>query len=346
MKIQIKNSAVSAMLVVGLLLVFSITAHAQVRSLKGKVTDENGDPVVGATLKIEAVDVYRLFPGLKTDRKGEYFQILGNNQTGVYRIIVRKEGYRPALKEQLRPEIGEELVTDFQLTPGEDEKFHFEMTAAEKQDWDKRYADQQEREKQRALWSKEVTARFDNGIALYDAGNYEEALVEFSAALEGLPEKPPEIRSGPLSRMGDCFLKLDRNEEAAEAYEKAIELEPENASFYAQRGVALGRLGKITESQELFRKSAELDPKNAAMNFYNLGVTLFNSSEMDKAVDAFKQSIESDSNYAESYYMLGMSLMNDESKIPEAMASLKKYIPIGRNSEQVQIAKEIIAAFE
>lgn len=345
MKIPIKKSAVSAVMVAGLLLVFSISAHAQVRALRGKVTDGNGEPVVGATINIEATDVYRKFPPVKTDKKGEYYQILGNNQTGIYRMVIRKEGYSPTFKENLRPEIGEELITDFKLEPGnEKEKFLFEMSAAEKKDYEKRLAQNEENKKQREKWSKEVAAHVSKGNALFDEGKYDDALLELNKALEGLPEL--KYQSGVLARVGDIYLKTDRNDEAVEVYDKIITVDPGNASVYAQKGVALGRLGKTAESQEMFKKSAELDPKNAAKNFYNMGVTMFNSDDMGKAVDAFKQSIEADSNYSESYYMLGMSLLNDESMIPEAVAAFKKYVSIGKRADQLKIAKEMISTFE
>ena len=333
MKVTILKSVISAALTTGLLMVFSMPAHAQNRAIRGKVTDENNQPVEGVVVKIEGTDLVRNFSP-KTNKKGEYIQLLGT-QMGTYRAIVRKEGYQPAYKDNLRPELGEEATADFQLKPGQDSKLPFEMSDADKAEYQKRLDDQ----KKRQQFSKEVQAHFDQGVSLFDAGQYNEALAEFNAALAVDPKQ-----SGVLARAGDCYSRLNRNDEALETYEKAITLDSSNASLYAQKGVVLSRLGKTDESQEMFNKSAELDPRGAALNFYNLGVTMYNSSEMERAADAFKRSVAADSNYAESYYLLGMSLANDEAQFPAAVTAFKKYVEIGKKADQVQIAKDMITA--
>ena len=334
MKVTILKLMASITLISGLLLLFSMPAHAQNRAIRGKVTDENNQPVEGAVIRIEGTDLVRNF-NLKTNRRGEYMQLLGT-QVGTYRVVVRKDGYQPAFKENLRPEMGEEVMADFQLNPGDStQKLYFEMTDADRNEYQKKLEDQKKRQK----FSAEVKAHFDQGVTLFDAGQYSEALAEFNAALTVDSNQP-----GILARAGDCYLRLDRNDEALEAYNKAIELDPGDASLYAQKGVVLGRLGKAAESQEMFTKSAQLDPRGAGLNFYNLGVTLYNASEMDKAADAFKRSIDADPNYAESYYLLGMSLANDEAMFSEAIEAFKKYIEIGKKADQVQIAKDMISA--
>jgi len=101
----------------------------------------------------------------------------------------------------------------------------------------------------------------------------------------------------------------------------------------------------------MFRKSAELDPKDAAKSFYNLGAILYNANDMEKAAEAFRQSIGADGNYAESYYWLGMSLANiamslanDEAMVSDAVDALKKYVEIGQKEDHVAIAREMVSA--
>ena len=337
MKITILKSVISAALAAGLLLVFTIPVHAQGgsnRAIRGRVTDGDNQPLEGVNVRIEGTDITRVF-NLKTNRRGEYIQLLGT-QTATYRVVARKDGYQPAYKENVRPAMGEEEVADFQLNPGDStQKLPFELTDADRAEYQKRLEDQRKRQK----FTAEVKARFDQGVTLFDAGQFADALAEFNAALASDPNQP-----GILARAGDCYLRLDRNEEALEAYDKAISLDPGDASLYAQKGVVLGRLGKAAESQDMFKRSAELDPRGAAQNFYNLGVTLVNANDMEKAADAFKQSIASDPNYAESYYLLGISLANDEAMFPAAVDAFKKYVEIGKRAEQVQIAKDMINA--
>jgi tetratricopeptide (TPR) repeat protein len=334
MKGTILKSVISAVLVAGILLTLSISAHAQNRSIRGKVTDENDQPIADVNIRIEGTDVVRTF-NLRTNRRGEYMQLLGQ-QIGTYRVVVRKDGFEPAFKDNLRPMNEEmEVTADFQLKAGNDYKLPFEMSDSDIAERQK----QIEAQKKRQQFSAAVRKHFDQGVALFDAGQFADALTEFNAALEIDPNQP-----GILARAGDCYLRLNRNEEALATYDKAIELDSTDASLFAQKGVVLSRLGRAAESQDMFKRSAELDPKNAAQNFYNLGVTMVNASEMDKAAEAFRQSIAADPNYAESYYLLGMSLLNDEAMFSAAVDAFKKYVEIGKREEQIQQAKEMINA--
>jgi len=334
MKITILKSVISAAIIAGLLLMLSIPAHAQNRLIRGKVTDQDNQPLADVNVRIEGTDVVRTF-NPKTDRRGNYVQLLGT-QPGTYRVIVRKDGFQPEYKENVRPELGEEATADFTLKPGDStQKLPFELTDEDRADYQRRL----EAQKKQQQFSKEVRARFDQGVTMFDAGQYSEALAEFNAALKLDPKQP-----GIIARAGDCYLQLDRNEEALEAYDNALAIDPGDASLYAQKGVVLSRLGKASESQEMFQRSAELDPRGAAQNFYNLGVTMYNSSEMAGAADAFKRSVASDPNYAESYYLLGMCLANDDAQFPAAVDAFKKYVEIGKKADQIQIAKEMITA--
>ena len=335
MKVTILKSVISVALTFGVLLVFTIPAHAQNRSIRVRVTDENNQPVQDVMVRIEGLDVHRVFEGprAKTDRRGELVQLLGT-QAATYRVVVRKEGFQPDFKDNIRPEYGEEFLVEFQIKPGTG-MLAFEVTDADRAKQQQIMEEQQRQQR----FSAEVRAHFDQGVTLFAAGQYNDALKEFSAALAIDPKQP-----GILSRIGDSYASLDRNKEALEAYDGAIELSPNDANLYAQRGVVLSRLGKASESQESFKRSAELDPSGAAMNFYNLGVTLVNAGDMGKAVEAFKQSIEADPNYAESYYLLGISLVNDESMFSAAIDAFKKYLEIGKRADQVQIAKDMIDA--
>jgi len=335
MKTTLLKSAGKLAFVAGLLLMFSVSAMAQ-RVIRGKVTDDNGAPVTDARITIERTDSKQVFSG-KTDKKGEYIQLLGS-QPGIYRVVVRKDGFKPEFQANIRPELGEEVRVDFQLSPGSDSKLAFELTGEDRAQLQKKQASQEKNQKQ----SAEVRALFEQGVKLFNAEQFDEALEAFNKALEKDPKQ-----TAIVARTGDCYLRLNKNDEALAAYNKAIEMAPSDAELYTLKGVVLSRMGQQEESQEMFKKAAELDPAGAAQNFYNLGITLFNSNHLQQAADAFKQSIASNANYAESYFQLGMSLVGigDEAMTPEAVEAFKKYISLGgKKPDQVQIAKDMISA--
>jgi tetratricopeptide (TPR) repeat protein len=337
MKISPLKLIASSALVMGLLLILAAPGSAQSRAIKGKVTDDKDQPVIDAKVTVEATDVYRIFSS-KTNKKGEFYFLLGL-QYGEYRVTVRKAGFQPAFKDRIIPEMREEFEANFKLNPGQDYKLPWEMTKEERDNYVKQNAERTKDQDKKKQFSAEVRARFEKGVELYNLKQYEEALVEFTAALEKDPKQP-----GILSRQGDCYIQLKKNEEALACYDKAIELSPNNAELYANKGVILSKLGKQTESQDMFKKAAELDPQGSAKYFFNLGITLFNAGDTGKAADAFKQAIAADPNNAESYYHLGMCLSGNPDTTPAALEALNKYVTIGQKPDQIQIAKELIKA--
>jgi tetratricopeptide (TPR) repeat protein len=72
---------------------------------------------------------------------------------------------------------------------------------------------------------------------------------------------------------------------------------------------------------------------------------MVNSGRAADAAEAFKQAIAADPNFAEAYYQLGISLSGNPATIPDALKAFEKYIEIGKNAEQVEVAKQLMLAF-
>ncbi|HTY63351.1 MAG TPA: tetratricopeptide repeat protein [Acidobacteriota bacterium] len=331
MHIQARKFFLPLVLTVGWLLVMAVAGSAQTRSVKGKVIDDKGQPVESAQITIMGTDITRSFT-CKTNKKGEYLYLLGQ-QVGTYRIVVRKEGFKPDVKENVRPELGEAAVVDFTISPGADYKLPFEMDQKDLADYKKKYEEQQKKKQ----FSGEVQAAFKQGVQLTNEGKYDEALAEFNKALEKEPEQP-----AIHAAIGNAYAKAGKNDQALASYQKAISLSPNDPDLYTTAGITMNAMGKTAEAQDAFKKAAALNPQAAAQNYYNLGVIFMNSGKTDEAADAFKQSVAADPNFAESYYQLGMALSGKQ--ISAAIDALKKYIAIGKKPDQVEVAKQIIQA--
>lgn len=61
---------------------------------------------------------------------------------------------------------------------------------------------------------------------------------------------------------GGAHMEVARYQDALEAYEKAIELDPNNADAWSGKGNALGDLRRYQESLDAYEKAIELDPNN------------------------------------------------------------------------------------
>ena len=88
-------------------------AQAQTGSARGKVLDEQGQPIPDAKVLIEFQGgITRKFE-TKTNKKGEYMQV--GMQPGPYRFTASKEGYQPAVSD-VRIALGDPTpIPDFKL---------------------------------------------------------------------------------------------------------------------------------------------------------------------------------------------------------------------------------------
>ena len=163
---------------------------------------------------------------------------------------------------------------------------------------------------------------------------------QFKKALEKDPDEPTV-----LANLADAHLKSGRTRNRWQL-RKGPGGSPEDAALWTNKGVVLGKMGKTAESKEAFKKAASLDPAAAAQNFYNLGATMVNNGQAKEAAEAFRQAITSDPNYAEAYYQLGLSLSGDPPTMAEAVQMLQKYIQIGKDATNVEVAKQLITALK
>jgi len=320
-------------LALGLLLLSPATI-AQNRGFMGRITNEKGEPIANAKIKIVGQSSRREY-STTSDKRGQWVY-MNLPPGGAYWIVVRAEGYSPGLQQH--EATAGTTVLDFQLTPGDpNQKYPFELSPAEQE----KLKQEQANAKEQARVFGEIKASFDAARALADQGKYEEAIAEFKKALEKAPDEPTV-----LANLADAQMKAGQPNDALESYQKALAKKPDDSALWINYGTVLNTLGKAAESKEAFKKAAELNPGAKAQSFYNLGVTQMNAMQTQEAVASFRMAIEADSNYAEAYFRLGQCLLSDQATIPEAVKMLEKYIQIGKDATNVQTAKDIVAALK
>jgi tetratricopeptide (TPR) repeat protein len=316
-------------------LLFALPAMAQTRIFRGKVSDDKGQPIQGATIIIQGVDSKSRTFTTKTDKKGTWLYM--GLPDGFFNVGARAQGFTPAYQANVKASIQEEQTINLQLQPGEDKKFFFEMTREEI----KKLEEEAEKAKQKQKFAADVQALFDEGVKLADGGDNTAAIEKFKKALELDPQQ-----ANILGNMGEAYKKLGKLEEALDCYLKAVAISPNDAVLYTNLGVIYDKMGKRTESQEAFQKAAAINPGGSAQSYFNLGATLANGGRTDEAIEAFRKAIAADANFAEAYYQLGMSLSGKPDTMQEAIKSLQKYVQIGQKQDQIDVAKAIIQALE
>jgi tetratricopeptide (TPR) repeat protein len=99
-------------------------------------------------------------------------------------------------------------------------------------------------------------------------------------------------------------MKYGRYEDAIECFNEALEINPNVAFVWMNRGNALDDSGKYEEAIRSYRKALELeiDPSLAADVWNNLGVCFYNLGDYEEARKSYDKAIEIDPNNAKPWY--------------------------------------------
>jgi tetratricopeptide (TPR) repeat protein len=315
-------------LVVAMLL--AVPAFAQTGNISGRVIDETGKPVVGATISIDRVGITQHFE-VKTDNRGQYLH--AGLPTGAYRVTVIRDGKPVMTNDQVKVSFGGDFKADFDL-----------KNAAAARGSNAEEAKKIAEEKAKAEATK---ASFESARAALVAKNYDEAIRLFQLAAENDP-----TQHVIFANLADAYSQARKYDLAAEAYKKAIELKPDEAAYYNNLGIVYGNAGKIDDATANLQKAAEINPPGAGQSYYNLGAVLTNRGRTKEASDAFKKAIEFNPNFANAYYQLGISYFGNPTTIPEAIPVLEKFIALAnadpaktpQTAADIEAAKQLIDA--
>jgi tetratricopeptide (TPR) repeat protein len=91
--------------------------------------------------------------------------------------------------------------------------------------------------------------------------------------------------------LGEAVYKLGRTPEAIAHFERALQIDPNQAWVYSSMGAALLEIGRPNESLAILQKAIELDPKSSDAH-YNLGNTFLQMGRGNDAVAHYKRALE------------------------------------------------------
>jgi tetratricopeptide (TPR) repeat protein len=133
---------------------------------------------------------------------------------------------------------------------------------------------------------------------------------------------------------GNGYYYKNEHNKAIQCYDKAIEIDPNYADAWYNKGVTLYRLGKHNdEAIQCYDKAIEIDP-NYADAWYNKGVTLYRlGKHNDEAIQCYDKAIEIDPHYIKAWYNKGLAL-SISGKYKEAIHCYDQVIAIDPNSSK------------
>jgi tetratricopeptide (TPR) repeat protein len=318
MKRFLKSWALAAIVATALASVLAPRAAAQVGSISGTIMDVAGKPWADVTIR--SVSDQGAKQETKTDSVGRFN--LMNLRAGVYSVFVvfpPPNDKQAPFESKCRVQSGEDTKVDI------DFKDVVAKQGAAAQEQVKKAEEAKSKMETlkthftagNALIEQEKQAKVDLTKASPDqrdaakqklADLADQAIKEFQEASKSLVERDPNAHL-VWFKLGEAYDTAGRNDDAAQAYQQAVNAKPDVPGYYNNLGNVLARAGKIDEAKAAYTKSAELDPANAATAWRNFGISLYNANRLGDAVEPLQKAADLDPKNAQTWYLLGASLV-------------------------------------
>ena len=156
--------------------------------------------------------------------------------------------------------------------------------------------------------SNSAVAWFNKGVALGYLGKYDEAIQAYDKAIEIDPQ-----HAAAWNNKGIVLYDQGKYNEALQAYNKSLEIDPKNALVWNNKGNVLKRLDLTAESKAAFDKAVELESEGL------LGNTLPETNTINTKLT---KSIE-----ASDWFNKGLAL-SSQGKYKEAIQAYEKAIEL------------------
>ena len=189
-------------------------------------------------------------------------------------------------------------------------------------------------------WTSEVDSLYHDALSRMNESEPKESVEEFKQVLKKDGKYAPA-----LAQLTRLYIRLDTPEfrrRAVEASEKAIRIDPENLQYQLLHGEALWNRGFQREAKAHYEEVIEKFP-NAAVAAYDAGrhifgeymitrdriiqrrgaIRTFAKNEYDQAVMLFEKSLETDPDYQDSYYLLGLAHL-EHRRIPAMQRVMRR----------------------
>lgn len=340
-------------------------AFAQTGAIEGVVKGADGKGLQNAMIYIERTDIKGNYK-VKTNKKGEFFHAglpLGN-----YTVKCEVNGQIVDQVGNVRTRLGDPVPVNFDLqaqmakqqaaqkaaeTGQMTEEMKRDMSPEQKAAMDKAL-----KERSAAMAkNKALNDAFNGGMEAMKGGQWDTAIEQFSKASEMDPKQHVIWAQLADSYNGLAKSKTGAESDAAslkaiEAYGKAIELKPDDASYINNNALTLARVKKYAEAQTELEKAAALNPAGAGQYFFNLGAIYTNTGQYEPAANAFKRAMEAQPPYPEAFYQYAMSITSkatvkaDGTTVyPDEMkVALQKYLELNPTGGNADAAKSFLEA--
>jgi tetratricopeptide (TPR) repeat protein len=127
--------------------------------------------------------------------------------------------------------------------------------------------------------------QFNNGIAAYNAGAFDEA----ETALQQAIALDPSLK-GAFNRLGNLYYQRDAYEQALAMYQKALALDPNYLEARNNLGNTYMRLDMSAQAIAELHKAIAVD-RESGLTYYNMACVYARTGETDKAIRYLEMAI-------------------------------------------------------
>jgi tetratricopeptide (TPR) repeat protein len=290
-------------------LAIAAPALAQSTMVRGKVIDAKEQPVPNVTITVESLDGSGRKLTTKTDKKGEFVQLL--TASGMYRVTASEPKIGSASNDT-RVALGKVSEMTIVLAPA---------TAGNN-----------------AAKAAELKKIFEEGVAASRAGQHDAAIEKFTAALAISP-----ACFDCQFNIGVALMAKKDEKGAEEAWKKALEMKPDYAEPLNALSTLYNNQKRFDEAAAMSAKAASAGGGSGSADAtFNQGIILWNQGKIAEAKVKFEETIKMNAAHADAHYQLGMALLN-EGKLTEAVTEFETYVKLAPDGQYATQAKGMIA---
>jgi tetratricopeptide (TPR) repeat protein len=173
-----------------------------------------------------------------------------------------------------------------------------------------------------------TVARTALGEAWLRKGNDQRALALFEGVLKEAPQD-----ADALSGAATLYLKHDLNQQAAEALEKLVRLQPGVAKLDADLGAARAGLNDFVKAREAFNAALRMDPQNVSA-LMGLGHVELRTGHPDEAVRLLSRAATLDPKAFEPHFLLAAA-WTEQKRYEEVIRECKEALRLGGKDPEI-----------
>lgn len=277
--------------------------------VQGLVTNQDGQPVTGATVTVRREGKNDGPEATKTDEKGRW--AVGGLATGNWEITIEAAGYNTAA--------GATKVIEGGF--GAPETLRIELRPAQVTE--------------QATQASASDSAISQGNKFLMEQKFSEARAEYEKALAATEK--PETKGAILFGVAQAYAGEGKKKEAIKALEDSLVHKPGDEKVLRYLVRILVTEGREEEAQKYL---AQL-PQGATVDadtLLNMGIEKFNAKDLTGALERFDRVVKENPNLPDAYYYRALVYLNLE-KVAEAKADFQKLLEIDPKHEKAEEVK-------